>query len=257
MYSAGFLPETNSARLSNASKNVATTASLPKASSSKGAFTTLMADVETRLLSLMLVSYEMMSWPSIVVMALEFLKERMGWQPMEIGRFASAHASMTFLGSLISPKVLNFLGSQGQVSLAHICYILHFILWGNARNGAMVGCALLPWSFAIQAQSVVMTRYVARAAKLGVGKGEAAAVAQSISAIGKMAAPILYMRLLLRAIASSKNGQQRRRLPLGMPMFFMAMLAGLQELLHRTTLQAQRKRELSEVDLSTGAVEAL
>ena len=93
---------------------------------------------------------------------------------------------------------------------------------------------------------MLLTRFVERAVQLGLSRGEAAlsrrrklshkgdhltcrceamGVMSAIGAVGRMIAPQLFTRLWLRAVA--QKGQPRA-LPLGAPMFAVALMAVIQ-----------------------------
>ena len=92
---------------------------------------------------------------------------------------------------------------------------------------------------------MLLTRFVERAMQLGLSRGEALSkrrnlsherdhltcrreamgVMSAIGAVGRMIAPQLFTRLWLRAVA--QKGQPRA-LPLGAPMFAVALIAVIQ-----------------------------
>ena len=72
--------------------------------------------------------------------------------------------------------------------------------------------------------AVLLTRFVERAVSLGWTRGEATGVVQAVGAVARMAAPQLFTRLWLRAVA--QKGQSA--LPLGAPMLSVSVIALLQ-----------------------------
>jgi len=200
-----------------------------------GAFRTLLGDPECCLLALTIGGYEFMQWPPISTVSLLLMKERLGWGPLQAGRFSSAISSTVFVGSMLAARLIKQLGARTQVSLAHCCTSIAYLLWGTASTGQQMVLSLFPMILGAGAKPPLETRFVARAAHLGLGKGEAASVLQALGAAARIIAPQLFMKLYLSATSGSGKG----RLPLGSPMLLVAIVAVLQEVFHRMSLSVQ------------------
>jgi len=206
-----------------------------KAKPKAGPFKTLLSDPECCLLALTIGGYEFMQWPPISTVSLLLMKERLGWGPLQAGRFSSAISSTVFVGSMLAARLIKQLGASTQVSLAHCCTSIAYLIWGTASTGQQMLLSLFPMILGAGAKPPLETRFVARAAHLGLGKAEAASVLQALGAAARIVAPQLFMRLYLSATSGSGKG----RLPLGSPMLLVAAVAVLQEVFHRMSLNAQ------------------
>eukprot|EP00434_Breviolum_minutum_P021615 symbB.v1.2.019078.t1/scaffold1542.1/size112718/13 len=203
-----------------------------KPSASKS-YLKLLSDPECCLLAGALGLYEFMNYPPLNSVSILFMKERFNWGPLEAGRFASGHALAVFSGSLLAGRLIQVFGKQLYVSLTNLFTAVAFLTWATASNGWSLVASLLPLSFGTGGNSVLLTRFVERAVSLGWTKGEATGVIQAVGAVGRMAAPQLFIRLWLRAVAQKG---QRGALPLGAPMLSVSAIALLQEILYRCSL---------------------
>ncbi|CAJ1337171.1 unnamed protein product, partial [Effrenium voratum] len=218
------LPETHRQR---------TTAALENKKEAKKSHFSLLLDPECFLLAGALGLYEFMTYPPMNSVAILFMKERLGWGPLQAGRFASGHALAVFSGSLLAGRLIRVLGKQLYVSMANMLTALAFFLWATARSGPQLIACLLPLALGTGGNSVLLTRFVERAESLGVSRGEATGVVQAIGAVARMAAPQLFTRLWLRAKAGAS-------LPLGAPLFSVSAIALMQEVLHRGALLVRK-----------------
>mmetsp|Transcript_85696 Transcript_85696/g.239500 ORF Transcript_85696/g.239500 Transcript_85696/m.239500 type:complete len:474 (+) Transcript_85696:62-1483(+) len=254
-YLSACLPETNRGTASSnkalqgrpqgeATPTEASAAATPVAPAKRsGAFRTVFCDPECCLLAATLGLYEFMTYPPMNTVSIFFMKERLGWGPLQAGRFASGVALSTFSGSMLAAWVKlaierivgDALGGKLFVSLAHCLTSLAYVLWGTAQTGRQMVACLLPLALGAGANPMVLTRFYARAESLGLSRGEAAGVNQAIGAAGRMVAPQLFLRLWLWAAAQrdSKAARARLRLPLGSPMLAVALVALAQEALHQ------------------------
>merc|ERR1712190_454383 len=102
------------------------------------------SDPQCALLALAIGAYEFMQYPPISTVSILFMKERLGWGPLQAGRFASAISSTVFVGSMIAGRLIKKLGATTQVSLAHCCTSLAYFTWGTASSGKQMLLSLLP-----------------------------------------------------------------------------------------------------------------
>eukprot|EP00404_Azadinium_spinosum_P034115 CAMPEP_0180663228 /NCGR_PEP_ID=MMETSP1037_2-20121125/59835_1 /TAXON_ID=632150 /ORGANISM="Azadinium spinosum, Strain 3D9" /LENGTH=431 /DNA_ID=CAMNT_0022690987 /DNA_START=68 /DNA_END=1364 /DNA_ORIENTATION=+ len=218
-----------------AAAKAASTGETVATKSKSGAFSTLLSDPECGFLALTIAGYEFIQWPPISTVSIIFMKERLGWGPLQAGRFASGISSTVFVGSMLAARLLKLLGATTQVTLAHCCTFVAYSLWGTASSGKQMMLSLLPMVFSAGAKPSLETRFMARAASLGLGKGEAASVLQALGAASRIVAPQLFMRLYLRATSGSGKG----RMPMGSPMLLVAAMAVMQEVMHRASLSAR------------------
>ena len=104
--------------------------------------------------------------------------------------------------------------------ILHVQYTSPHIL----RTETDFGHSCNSWHFA-GGNAVLLTRFVERAVSLGWTRGEATGVVQAVGAVARMAAPQLFTRLWLRAVAQKGRSGA---LPLGAPMFSVSVIALLQ-----------------------------
>lgn len=221
------LQETNNAKKNNHEIQGAKASNLAGSKSYLG----LLLDPECCLLAGALGLYEFMNYPPMNSVSILFMKERLNWGPLQAGRFASGHALAVFTGSLLAGRLIQVFGKY-YVSLTNVLTALAFFMWAKANNGWSLVASLLPLSFGTGGNAVLLTRFVERAVSLGWTRGEATGVVQAVGAVARMAAPQLFTRLWLRAVA--QKGQSA--LPLGAPMLSVSVIALLQEILYRCSL---------------------
>lgn len=207
----------------------------------------ILADPECCCLALALGLYEFMNYAPMNSVSILFMKARLNWGPLQAGRFASGVALAAFTGSMLSSRLVRALGSSLYVTFANCSTILAYLMWGSAAgSGMMLGC-LVPLALGSGSQAVVLTRFVQRAVQLGLSRGEAASVIQCMGACARMLAPQLFLQLFLRAqrAAARTAVPGGVRLPLGIPMLSVALVAVLQEILHQLSSRQKAGEEWS------------
>lgn len=199
-----------------------------------GDLNVLLRDPESFLLALTLGLYEFMQYPGLAIVGNLFMKDRLQFGPLQQGRFSSAFGLAVFTGSTLAGLLIDKLGPARHVTFAHCCTGIAYLLWGTANTGARLFSSLVPLSFGMGANTVLMTRFVVRASELGVGKGKAGALIQALGALVRAVAPQVFMQIYLYALAASKRAHTGLlRWPLGTPMFLVAIIALIQEALYQ------------------------
>jgi len=207
-----------------------------------GAIISILRDRECLLLGLILAIYEFMQYPVLSTVANLFMKDRLGWNPLQAGRFSSAVGLAVFLGSSCSSRLLNALGAARYASFSHCSMSVAYLIWGGATRGKAMMACLLPMALGTGANTVMMTEFVARASSLGYGKGEATAVIQALGAVVRTISPQLFMKLYVSALPAGRRSNSGLRLPMGSPMLLVAAMAVIQEILHQMLLHLRSKR---------------
>ncbi|CAE7291228.1 tetA [Symbiodinium sp. CCMP2456] len=246
-FASACLPETNrdvkDCKASGEPGSVPTSPKTPTArGGKKSAYTTLLLDPECCLLAGVLGMYEFLNYAPLNSVAILFMKERLNWGPLEAGRFASGHALAGFCGSMLAGELIQFFGKRLYVSVTNLLTGVAYATWAVSKTGPSLIACLLPLSFGTGGNTVLLTRFVERAVQLGLSRGEAMGVMSAIGAVGRMIAPQLFTRLWLRAAA--QKGQPRA-LPLGAPMFAVALITVIQELLYRSSLLFRDRHDRS------------
>mmetsp|Transcript_62216 Transcript_62216/g.111562 ORF Transcript_62216/g.111562 Transcript_62216/m.111562 type:complete len:299 (+) Transcript_62216:3-899(+) len=239
VFAAAYLPESHpEIKARHAAKTQVRGSSAGSAGQRNGnrsVYTTLLLDPECFLLGGALGLYEFMNYPAMNSVSILFMKERLNWGPLEAGRFASGHALAGFCGQLFAGRLIQFFGKRLYVTVTNLLTSLAYFTWATAKTGPSLIACLLPLAFGTGGNSVLVTRFLARAAQLGVSPGEAIGVRSALGSVARMAAPQLFFWLWLRAAHKG----QHRALPLGAPMLSVALIALVQETLHRSSILVQ------------------
>lgn len=212
----------------------------------KGASTTraILRDRECLLLAVTLSLYEFMQYPALSTMATLVMKDRLGWGPLQTGRFSAAFGVAVFVGSTCAGRLVELLGPRRHVTFAHCCTCLAYFLWGTAANSKAMAASLLPMALGKGADTVLMTQFVKRASSLGYGKGEAGAVIQALGAINRTIGPQLFMQLYLVAQSTRRRSHSTLRLPIGTPLLLVTAVSLLQEVLYQILLRTRSQKRL-------------
>jgi len=241
-FAAACLPETNAEiKDGRPSRDGQSSCSVPDGKT-RSAYRTLLLDPESLLIGGALGLYEFLNYAPLNSVAILFMKERLNWGPLEAGRFASGHALAGFCASMLARRLMQFFGKRLYVSVTNLLTSVAYATWAVSKTGPSLIACLLPLSVGTGGNTVLLTRFVERAVQLGLSRGEAMGVMSAIGAVGRMIAPQLFTRLWLRAVA--QKGQPRA-LPLGAPMFAVALIAVIQELLYRSSLLFRDRHDRS------------
>jgi MFS family permease len=190
----------------------------------KSPFVTLLTDPRACCLAATLGLYDFMTYPPLSTVAIMFMKDILGWGPLQAGRFAAGHGLAVFTGSLMSTKIQKVLGKSLYVTFAHCSMSLGYLLWGTATNSTKMMASLIPMAFGSGAKEIVMTNFIKRCSDMGLGKGEATSIIQAMGAVARITAPQFFMKLWAKAGASGAKGA---------PMLLVSMICLLQEVLTR------------------------
>jgi hypothetical protein len=190
----------------------------------KSPFVTLLTDPRACCLAATLGLYDFMTYPPMSTVAIMFMKEILGWGPLQAGRYAAGHGLAVFTGSLMSTRIQKVLGKSLYVTFAHCSMSLGYLLWGTATNSTKMMASLIPMAFGSGAKEIVMTNFIKRCSDMGLGKGEATSIIQAMGAVARITAPQFFMKLWSKAGASGAKGA---------PMLLVSMICLLQELLTR------------------------
>lgn len=212
----------------------------------RGAFRSFLADPECRCLTLALALHEFANLPQINEVHVLFVRETLNWGAEAIGAFASLYGVAGFVGARLTSRLEDALGSVRQVTLSHVSCALAFLLWGTARGRLRMAATLPALMLSMGRGTVLMNKLMARAAGLGLGRGEAMGVLITAQSLAKTAAPVALMRLFDAAKAPRARGSLLPRFPAGAPLLFVAFLSLVSEALHRSALGAARARQEAE-----------
>merc|ERR1712216_292753 len=135
----------------------------------------LLQDSEARCLSLWLGIQDLALLPQFSDVATQFFRDTLVWDPQTIGRFISTYGITNVVGAQATGTLVDRFGPELQATLSHVGLSLAFLVWGSARNSTAMIAALFPLLLGFGRGPVLQSKAIARAAELGLGKGEAMA----------------------------------------------------------------------------------
>eukprot|EP00746_Dinoflagellata_sp_MGD_P056006 gnl/MRDRNA2_/MRDRNA2_243290_c0_seq1.p1 gnl/MRDRNA2_/MRDRNA2_243290_c0~~gnl/MRDRNA2_/MRDRNA2_243290_c0_seq1.p1 ORF type:complete len:179 (+),score=26.94 gnl/MRDRNA2_/MRDRNA2_243290_c0_seq1:43-537(+) len=141
----------------------------------------------------------------------------------------AAYSTAELLGSQSTGALVDRFGPDFQATLSHVGIVVAFALWGAARTSAGMALTLLPLTLSFGRGAVLQSKAIVRATELGLGRGEASSAIGCLGSCGKMLAPRLFV-----ALYGATGGKA--------PMFFVAALGVLFEVLHRLAVRARHAR---------------
>mmetsp|Transcript_27442 Transcript_27442/g.68728 ORF Transcript_27442/g.68728 Transcript_27442/m.68728 type:complete len:389 (+) Transcript_27442:41-1207(+) len=176
-YLRALLPETNPSITclpeKTVGKGLAPAVCPTRATSNKGAFCTVFSDPKCCLLALALALSEFTNYAPINSVSILFMKKRLGWGPLQAGRFASGVALATFSGAMLMKRIRGAFGDRLGVTLAHCSTALGYLLWGSASSArGMIAC-LFPMALGSGASPMLLARFQERTKELQLEQGEA------------------------------------------------------------------------------------
>lgn len=232
------LPETKPERIGHQSSDTAVITTRSK--TRRGALATILSDPEARCLALAMTLHEPTILPQISEVTSIFAQERLGWGPMEFGRFISAYGVASMIGSLSTGRLVDTLGTSTHTTVCHLMSALSFVIWGCARDARSMAMVLPPTAVSRGMDAVLQGKLMARTSALGLGKGEASAACKILGASVKVMTPLALAHLY--SASTGPKTSSRRHLPAGSPMFLVAAVVLMAEVFHRGALRAARER---------------
>jgi len=203
----------------------------------------MLSDPEALPLSILVGLEQLTHYPQFSDVGTFLFRDRLQWDPASIGRFVATYGTAQFAGNQCTGYLVKRFGPDAQASLSHLGLTVGFLLWANATKTSTMLATLLPLTLGFGRGSVAQSKAISRANELGLNNGEAAGVLSSLGSFAKILGPQIYVALYnfskKRAAVSSSS---QPRLPVALPMLFVAALGVLSEILHRLASRARRLR---------------
>lgn len=233
------MPETNIATSDKKSQQ----ASAGTSDSPTKALRVMLSDPEALPLSILVGLEQLTHYPQFSDVGTFLFRDRLQWDPASIGRFVATYGTAQFAGNQCTGYLVKRFGPDVQASLSHLGLTLGFLLWANATKTSTMIATLLPLTLGFGRGSVAQSKAISRANELGLNNGEAAGVLSSLSSFAKILGPQIFVALYnLSKKRAAVSVSSQPRLPVALPMLFVAALGVLSEILHRSALRARRSR---------------